>query len=86
MFTVSLSNAVDVATDAGWLLTAGVALTAAGSAWFHHAPSPATLFWDRLPMALTFSGVALLLLADRFEPRVPLDETIRRVIEFMRSK
>jgi hypothetical protein len=54
----------------GWLLTAGVALTALGSAWFHHAPSPATLFWDRLPMALTFSGVLLLLLADRFDPQL----------------
>jgi hypothetical protein len=57
---------------AGAWLAAGMLLTAAGSAWFHRAPSPETLFWDRLPMALAFSGVALLLVADRFSSSLAL--------------
>ena len=36
---------------------AGGALTALGSAYFHWNPTPATLFWDRLPMTLVFMGV-----------------------------
>lgn len=51
-------------------LCGGLACTAVGSAWFHWAPSPATLFWDRLPMAMTFSGLGLLLVADRLSERL----------------
>lgn len=51
---------------AGLWLVAGTVLTGFGSAWFHWAPTPASLFWDRLPMALAFSGVTLLLVSDRF--------------------
>lgn len=36
---------------------AGVLLTAFGSAYYHWAPDDARLLWDRLPMALAFSGV-----------------------------
>jgi hypothetical protein len=35
-------------------LFAGVTLTAFGSAYYHWAPSNATLLWDRLPMAIGF--------------------------------
>jgi hypothetical protein len=61
--------------DRGWRraaqwLCGGLGCTALGSAWFHAAPGPASLFWDRLPMAMTFSGLALLLVADRISDRL----------------
>jgi hypothetical protein len=46
-------------------LFAGVALTAFGSTWYHLAPNDASLFWDRLPMALGFAGLVAGTLADR---------------------
>src|SRR5258708_155810 len=46
------------AGDWAWrVLFAGVFLTAFGSAWFHLAPSDATLVWDRLPMTLDFVAI-----------------------------
>lgn len=43
------------------LLVAGVGLmlTGLGSAYYHYAPSDATLIWDRLPLAVVFAGVLL---------------------------
>ncbi len=38
----------------------GVALTAAGSAFYHLQPDNATLVWDRLPMTLAFMGLVAL--------------------------
>lgn len=35
---------------------AGLALTGAGSAWYHLAPTDASLMWDRLPMTIAFAG------------------------------
>jgi len=35
----------------------GVFLTAFGSGYFHLAPGDGTLFWDRLPMTIAFSGL-----------------------------
>jgi hypothetical protein len=40
-------------------------LTALGSAWYHLEPNDATLVWDRLPIALGFSGLIAGVLADR---------------------
>jgi hypothetical protein len=40
----------------------GVALTAFGSAYYHLAPSNATLVWDRLPMTIAFAGLVGLLI------------------------
>lgn len=34
----------------------GLILTALGSAYYHIQPNNETLFWDRLPMAIVFSG------------------------------
>jgi len=50
----------------GMLLAFGMLLTALGSSWFHWNPTPHTLFWDRLPMVIAFSGIFLLLVSDRF--------------------
>jgi hypothetical protein len=50
------------------VLIAGAFLTAAGSAYYHWAPSNATLVWDRLPMMLIIPPVLVLVLADRIHP------------------
>ena len=34
----------------------GLVLTGVGSAYYHYAPSDATLIWDRLPLAVVFAG------------------------------
>jgi hypothetical protein len=41
-------------------------LTGFGSMWFHWNPNIETLFWDRLPMTLGFSGMIALIVSDRF--------------------
>jgi len=43
------------------LVVAGIGLmfTGFGSAWYHLAPSDATLIWDRLPLATVFAGALL---------------------------
>ena len=43
----------------------GVALVAFGSAWYHLAPSDASLVWDRLPMTVAFMAFFAALVADR---------------------
>ncbi len=48
---------------------ASVFLTAFGSAWYHHAPSDATLFWDRLPMTLGFSSLLGVMIVERVDER-----------------
>jgi hypothetical protein len=48
-----------------WCVAVGLVCTAAGSAWYHLAPSNAALFWDRLPMTLVFAGVVGAALAQR---------------------
>jgi hypothetical protein len=49
-----------------WLvLTGALFLTGFGSAYYHWAPGDATLFWDRMPMAVGFSAVLGILVAER---------------------
>ena len=47
------------------VLFLGLFLTAFGSAWYHLAPSNATLVWDRLPMAITFAAFIAAVIAER---------------------
>jgi hypothetical protein len=47
----------------------GVALVAFGSAWFHWAPSDATLVWDRFPMTVAFTSLLVALLGEAVSPR-----------------
>jgi hypothetical protein len=44
----------------------GLLLTAAGSAWYHHAPDDVTLVWDRIPMTVVFAGMMAVVVAQRF--------------------
>ena len=45
-------------------LFAGLILTSLGSAWYHWAPSNASLVWDRLPMTLGFAGFVTILIGE----------------------
>lgn len=47
------------------ILFAGVALTAAGSSYYHLAPDNDRLVWDRLPMAIGFMGLLTAIVAER---------------------
>jgi len=50
-------------------LFVGVFLTGLGSAWYHLAPSNASLVWDRLPMTLVFMSVLALAIHDHASER-----------------
>lgn len=71
MYGLAMRPRMNVAPDerpAADLLILGAFLTAAGSAYYHWAPSNATLVWDRLPMMLTIPPILCLILADRIDP------------------
>jgi hypothetical protein len=51
------------------ILFAGVCLTGFGSAYYHLAPSNATLFWDRLPMTTVFMSLFAAVIAERISIR-----------------
>jgi hypothetical protein len=51
-----------------WIvLTASLLLSGLGSSYYHWAPTDATLFWDRLPMAMGFSSLLGILLIERVD-------------------
>ena len=52
------------------IFAAGVALVAFGSAYYHLAPSNATLVWDRLPMTVGFMALFSLIVRDRLAENV----------------
>jgi len=52
-----------------WVFFAGVALTSAGSAYYHLAPNDATLVWDRLPMTIAFMSLLAAVIGERIDAR-----------------
>jgi len=50
---------------AGFVFAAGLVGTGLGSAWYHWAPSNATLVWDRLPLSALFPTVFAVAIGDR---------------------
>ena len=53
-----------------WLVCfAGATLAAFGSAYYHAAPSDATLVWDRLPIGIAFAGFFSALVAENVGAR-----------------
>ncbi len=52
-----------------WVFFAGVALTSAGSAYYHLAPDDARLVWDRLPMTIAFMSLLAAMIAERLGVR-----------------
>jgi len=54
-----------------WLaLTGSVVLTGLGSPYYHWNPTDATLFWDRLPMAIGFGAVLGIIVIERMDVRL----------------
>ena len=51
------------------VLFLGLILTAFGSGWYHLEPNNDTLFWDRLPMTIAFSGLAAAVVSEYFSVR-----------------
>jgi hypothetical protein len=51
--------------SAAWIFAAGLVLTGLGSAWYHWAPSNASLVWDRLPLSALFPTVLAVVIGDR---------------------
>jgi Ceramidase len=49
------------------VLFTGLFLIAFGSAYYHLAPSNATLVWDRLPMSIMFAGFMAAVIAERID-------------------
>jgi hypothetical protein len=52
-----------------WVFFSGVALTSAGSAWYHLAPDDARLVWDRLPMTVAFMSLLAAVVSERVSVR-----------------
>ncbi|MGH8524992.1 MAG: ceramidase domain-containing protein [Gammaproteobacteria bacterium] len=48
----------------------GTLLTGLGSGWYHLQPDNARLFWDRLPMTLTFMALVSVMVSERIDARV----------------
>ncbi len=52
-----------------WILLIAVALIAVGSSYYHAWPDDATLFWDRVPMAVMFMALLATTIGERISPR-----------------
>ena len=52
------------------ILFLGFVLTGIGSSYYHWHPNDATLFWDRLPMTLSFAAILSLGVAERVNSRI----------------
>jgi len=51
-----------------WIvLTSSLFLTGLGSSYYHWNPTDATLFWDRLPMAVGFASVLGIMIIERID-------------------
>jgi len=51
------------------ILFAGIFLTGFGSAYYHWDPNDDALFWDRLPMAVSFSAILAGMIGERLDAR-----------------
>jgi Ceramidase len=51
------------------VLFLGFLLTGIGSAYYHWDPSDSTLFWDRLPMTISFAAILALVVKERVSAR-----------------
>ena len=52
------------------VLFTGIFLTGFGSAYYHWNPSDRSLFWDRLPMTLSFMAILSVVVQERVDARV----------------
>jgi hypothetical protein len=51
------------------VLFLGIALTGFGSSYYHWDPNDRTLFWDRLPMALSFMAILSIIIEERVDAK-----------------
>jgi Ceramidase len=51
------------------LLFLGILLTGLGSSYYHLNPNDRTLFWDRLPMAISFMAILAVTIEERVDAR-----------------
>jgi hypothetical protein len=51
------------------ILLGAVGFVSAGSSYYHLRPDNATLFWDRLPMAIVFMELLAVTIGERISPR-----------------
>jgi Ceramidase len=56
-------------SPATMLLFLGIFLTGFGSAYYHLEPNDQTLFWDRLPMAISFMAILAIAIVERVDTR-----------------
>ena len=56
-------------SPATMLLFLGIFLTGFGSAYYHLEPNDQTLFWDRLPMAISFMAILAIAIEERVDSR-----------------
>jgi hypothetical protein len=71
LFGLALRSRMTVAPEERPALNMRIAatiLTTFGSAYYHWAPSNATLVWDRLPLAIVLISVLALVMGDRLHP------------------
>ena len=52
------------------VLFLGILLTGFGSAYYHWNPNDRTLFWDRLPMALSFMAILAIAIEERLNAKL----------------
>src|SRR5579872_2125467 len=51
------------------LLFLGILMTGFGSSYYHLDPNDKTLFWDRLPMAISFMAILALAIGERLDAK-----------------
>jgi hypothetical protein len=52
-----------------FMIFLGILMTGFGSAYYHLDPNDQTLFWDRLPMAITFMAILALTIEERLDAK-----------------
>lgn len=52
------------------MIFVGIVLTGFGSIYYHWQPNDSTLFWDRLPMTITFMAILAGAIEERVSPRL----------------
>jgi hypothetical protein len=58
----------------------GLTATAFGSMHYHWAPSSETLFWDRLPIAVSFMGLFAAVLGERIGPKIGREALVPLIV------
>ncbi len=66
----TLSNWIPKSSWAWFILFSAIALVSVGSAYYHFNPNNQTLVWDRLPMAIVFMALFVVVIGDYIDTRL----------------